>query len=242
MNPVDLLFRDADMRWLPIATIGLVVLIALTMLLKAYFARRVKRQSGVQGMQYQDLDKMTKKGLVSPEEQSRIRQAMARQMTQRERELSEAERDRMILTEVEVNPEAAKKFLSAEQLARARKQTGQDPSFAPKPPEQPWPPELAEPETPPARPEPPPFEEGLSDAMPWEAPATGPQEKAPPPKKPPKKPGQPQRPEPSMNMPRVVKARQEGAGQSDLDKLLAKGAISREEYDRLSKFLKDKQS
>lgn len=198
--------------WVIGATVAFIALFLTLKIWRAFFSRKVQSIGVETGMRFQDIDSLRRKGLISEEEYKKIRRSLASQESERDTDEREAERTQALMREVAVNPDAARKFLTPEQLAEAQGSSRPAPPAASgAPPDEPYPPAAV--------------------------PA-------------------------SMNNPRVVRARNEyraqtaaGAGAPaaassapnsatpapagkprDIDVLLAKGAITQEEYDRLRQF------
>jgi len=225
---------DYIMEMLPWALgvfVALVLLFIFWKIWRAVVSNRVRKIQTAAGMQFSDIDRMRKTGGITEEEYKRIRQAMARQTMQAMEEQRRIEAERSIFERARMNPEAAREFLRTGSAAPAA-DSGAAPGEAPA-----TPPNLA------ATPDPTPPRKPLP-ARPATAPAA-----QPPPRR---------APTPSMNMPRVVQERRRAQAQvppestanaedrraadakaaSELDVLLAKGAISKAEYDRLKQFFK----
>ena len=239
------------MPWVLGVTISLMVLFIFWKFWRKVSDRKVRRTGQISGMQFQDIDRMKKQGVISEEEYRSIRRAMANREVQGMAERKKLEEEQQILERAEINPDALRQLLTPEQLAQAdHPQAAAQPRATHEP----------------ARVEPiarTPATSTQLSAAPTRPPGAAPaQPVARQPATPPRPPGtakpkaQPQ-PQPSMNMPRVVQARQHPAQaqsqskaqpkakspaqpkakpKGELELLLEKGAISPEEYKRLKKF------
>ncbi|MCE5228971.1 hypothetical protein LLG95_05165 [bacterium] len=110
---------DYMMRLLPWAMVGTVVGVLLIIVAKI-MGKSVERRSRepFTGMTVQDIDKMRRDGVISEEEYKKIRHKAAERELESMRQQNEAEQDRLILAEVELNPDAARKLLKPEQFAQ----------------------------------------------------------------------------------------------------------------------------
>src|SRR5262245_33308331 len=112
----------SSLPWLIVATLILIFLIILMFLWRA-ISKNKRRLGGFESaMKFQDLDAMRKKGLLTDEEYKNVRQSLAKRELERGSTEANAERTRKLMMEVAVNPEAARKFLTPEQLAAAEQQ------------------------------------------------------------------------------------------------------------------------
>lgn len=168
---------------------------------------RNTQQQSVAGMHFTDVERMRKEGLISEEEYRSIKRKVAERTLAQTKAESDVARDRMILEQAAINPDAVRELIDAKKAARKAEQEAAAPRQRPAATEATAGDPLA----------------GLS-----------------------REPAQGTAPQPSMNNPRVVAEKQRaaadratgGEGNSELDLLFEKGAISREEYERLKSFFK----
>ncbi len=171
--------------WVVGVTALLIVLFIFAKFWKAAVSHKVSNQTFL-GMTVQDIDKMRRDGVISEAEYKTIRHKAAERELESSRHKDEAERERIILAEAEIDPDAARKLLKPEQI---RKSSAPAPAAAQPP---------AEPVT----------TAGWGDPL---AGLAGPESGvAPPPAEPP----------------------------GELELLLEKGAITREDYERFKSMMK----
>lgn len=215
------------MPWAIGVTVAFLLLFVFLKMWRRIVTKKVRRMGGVSGMQMQDADALKKKGLITPEEHRKIRQAMANREMERMSAQRRDEHERDILAQAEINPDAVVGLLTPEELqeGRARKAAAKSREVRSAPES----PTTQAPARRPARSETPDRTRPLPQAA-----------KTPP--------------EPAMNMPRVVQSRRKAVGPEqgkpaapsegqppakapgELEVLLEKGAISPEEYQRLKEF------
>jgi uncharacterized membrane protein len=218
MNPGDDFFQGTFggfsqylVEFMPYIIGSAVLIIAFIVFLNLYkpFARNKIKNIKTSGMTFMDIEQMRKAGLLSEEEYRNVRRKVG------ERELADARRkatleeQAAILERARLDPDAARELLTPAELAIAQARRAAAEAGEAEPAGAARPPKL-EPERPVLRP-----------------------------------------PRPSMKMPRVLEERRlaqaenqsapasgEARKAGELEILLKKGAISREEYDRLKKYVK----
>lgn len=250
---------------LPFVVGGFVLLILWFISIKfwrAIFGRRVKSVAVEAGIQFGDIEAMRKRGLISDEEYKVIRRTMAERASERMAEEQRQSEERRIFAEAQVDPDAARKLLAD------APGTPKTPPLAQASPRAQAPPRVAPTPAPPPQPQPVQPARPASRFSDLDLAPSASAQASPPPAPPPAEPEWPTElgmmtvsgapaapapdsaaPTPSMNNPRVVRARNEARAaeaeaqgseaaqkRRDIDVLLDKGAISREEYDRLRKF------
>lgn len=108
---------EAVLNYLPYGiglTVALVGLFILRLIFRSIINRRVRAIKDDPAMSMMDIDRMRKRGLVDETEYRAIRRALAESEIDKERRRQQAERDKLILAQVEHDPEAAKLLLSPE--------------------------------------------------------------------------------------------------------------------------------
>lgn len=210
------------MRWMPWIIGACVAVLAVALLWGPIMKRNVQRQT-FSGMTVQDIEKMRKDGLISEDEYKKIKHKTAERDLDSMRHETDAEREKQILAEAEFNPDAARKLLTPEVLAEAKQRSPIIKPAEPAPAPQPAPiaakPAAAKP---------------TSDVFNWGDPLSGAGEHAQPKETP--------APAVGVTHPAPGKIRipppQPAQPIGELEILLQKGAISREDYERLKNLIK----
>lgn len=166
-------------------TLALIALFLVRLVIRSMINKRVRSIRGAPAMSMMDIDKMVKKGLLSEAETRALRHSLAQSEVDKERRRQQSEREKILLAQVAVDPEAARLLLNNDSVTDRKAR-----------------PVLAAPAnaTTPA-----------GTTAPRPSPAAAPAK-------------------PAANAPAAV------GHPTDLDILLEKGAISREEYERLKSF------
>ena len=122
----DIEYVTDMLPWVVGATAVFLVLFIFVKIWKAAVSNKVKSIGTQAGMTMQDIDSMKGRGLISEEEQRRIRQTMARRILEEGREARRAQQEQEILLEAQIDPDAVRKLVdrppSDEQLAPPRPQ------------------------------------------------------------------------------------------------------------------------
>ncbi|MEN6626430.1 MAG: hypothetical protein ABFD69_09405 [Candidatus Sumerlaeia bacterium] len=213
-------------QWIPYVIGAVVLVIAFTVLWGPIVKRNVRQQTFT-GITVQDIDKMRREGLISEDEYKLIKHKAAERELDSMRQQTNADRERQILAEAVINPEAARKLLPPDAAPETKPRPLQQP--APAPPA-------------PAAPESAPAPQATSDLFNWGDPLAGIDivKEAPAPPdggvtRP--HPGKIKVPPPQGFAPAPQAApAPEPAG--ELEILLQKGAITREDYERLKSLIK----
>lgn len=102
------------------AGVLIVLLIVATFILRAWSRSRVASigASGGGAMGFGDIDAMLRKGLISKEEHARIRNRLATREVERSRQQESADRDRILIAQIERDPSVARELLPPEANAR----------------------------------------------------------------------------------------------------------------------------
>jgi uncharacterized membrane protein len=201
-----------------------ILLIIFTFIWRRIVAGRVRSQTTIPGMDFTDVERMRKEGLVNEEEYKTIKRKVAERTLAETRKDRQSAEDEMILRQAAVNPDAVRQFVAPET------DEGEAETARPAPATRPAPGRSAPPR--PAQRPPAPTAETPGDPLAGLTSAGTPQTP----------------PKPSMNMPRAAAEKQRSVGpptpgdpatpggKSELDLLFEQGAISREEYERLKGF------
>lgn len=103
--------------WVAGASAVFVILFIFAKVWKATVSHKVANQTFT-GMTVQDIDKMRRDGIISEAEYKTIRHKAAERELESLRHKEEAERERLILSEAAINPDAARKLLKPEQIQK----------------------------------------------------------------------------------------------------------------------------
>jgi hypothetical protein len=101
------------------ATIALFFAIIVTMIVKGYFSRRVRNTTFDSGMSFMSIDAMRKQGLISEEEYKAIRRKVADRALADATPKEQSERERQLLKLAAIDPDAVRELLPEEVRARA---------------------------------------------------------------------------------------------------------------------------